>query len=49
MPIDHNFIAAIDYGLPACAGVALGIDRLLMLALNYSEIDQVITFENSRA
>ncbi|KAJ1379780.1 lysyl-tRNA synthetase, partial [Ochromonadaceae sp. CCMP2298] len=41
MPIDHNFIAAIDYGLPACAGVALGIDRLLMLALNYSEIDQV--------
>jgi lysyl-tRNA synthetase class 2 len=49
MPIDHNFTAAIDYGLPACAGVALGIDRLLMLALNYSEIDQVITFENSRA
>jgi lysyl-tRNA synthetase class 2 len=49
MPIDHNFIAAIDYGLPACAGVALGIDRLLMFALNYSEIDQVITFENSRA
>ena len=49
MPIDHNFIAAIDYGLPACAGVALGIDRLLMLALNYSEIDQVIAFENSRA
>ena len=49
MPIDHNFIAAIDYGLPACAGVAVGIDRLLMLALNYSEIDQVIAFENSRA
>ncbi|AGH42588.1 elongation factor P--(R)-beta-lysine ligase [Paraglaciecola psychrophila] len=49
MPIDHNFIAAIDYGLPACAGVALGIDRLLMLALNYSEIDKVIAFENSRA
>ena len=49
MPIDHNFIAALDYGLPACAGVALGIDRLLMLALNYSEIDQVIAFENSRA
>jgi len=49
MPIDHNFIAAIDYGLPACAGVAVGIDRLLMLALNYSEIDQVIAFESSRA
>ena len=49
MPIDQNFIAAINFGLPACAGVALGIDRLLMLALNCSKIDQVIAFENSRA
>jgi len=49
MPIDHNFIAALDYGLPTCAGVALGIDRLLMLALKASGIDQVIAFENSRA
>jgi lysyl-tRNA synthetase class 2 len=49
MPIDKNFIAAINFGLPACAGVALGIDRLLMLALNASEINQVIAFENSRA
>ncbi len=49
MPIDKNFIAAINFGLPACAGVALGIDRLLMLALSCSDIDQVIAFENSRA
>ncbi|MFT6779395.1 MAG: lysyl-tRNA synthetase class 2 [Paraglaciecola sp.] len=49
MPIDKNFIAAINYGLPACAGVALGVDRLLMLTLSCSEIDQVIAFENSRA
>ncbi|WP_293745674.1 elongation factor P--(R)-beta-lysine ligase [uncultured Paraglaciecola sp.] len=49
MPIDQNFIAAINAGLPACAGVALGIDRLLMLAFNCSSIDQVIAFENSRA
>ncbi len=49
MPIDQNFIAAINFGLPACAGVALGIDRLLMLALGCSKIDQVIAFENSRA
>ena len=49
MPIDQNFMAAIKSGLPACAGVALGIDRLLMLALNCSKIDQVIAFENSRA
>lgn len=42
--IDDNFIAALEYGLPACAGVALGIDRLVMLALSVSKIDQVITF-----
>jgi lysyl-tRNA synthetase class 2 len=49
MPIDKNFIEAINFGLPACAGVALGVDRLLMLALKATEIDQVIAFENSRA
>ncbi|MEP1447923.1 MAG: elongation factor P--(R)-beta-lysine ligase [Paraglaciecola sp.] len=49
MPIDQNFIAAIDSGLPECAGVALGIDRLLMLALKCNKIEQVIAFENSRA
>jgi lysyl-tRNA synthetase class 2 len=49
MPIDQNFLAAINFGLPACAGVALGIDRLLMLALRCSKINQVIAFENSRA
>tara|TARA_R110000751_G_scaffold116604_2_gene216482 strand:+ start:253554 stop:254561 length:1008 start_codon:yes stop_codon:yes gene_type:complete len=49
MPIDENFIAAINAGLPNCAGVALGIDRLLMLALDCSRIEQVIAFENSRA
>jgi lysyl-tRNA synthetase class 2 len=49
MPIDNNFITAINFGLPACAGVALGVDRLLMLTLGYSEINQVIAFENSRA
>jgi lysyl-tRNA synthetase class 2 len=49
MPIDQNFVAALNFGLPACSGVALGIDRLLMLALNCSKIEQVIAFENSRA
>lgn len=49
MPIDQNFIAAIESGLPECAGVALGIDRLLMLALKCNKIEQVIAFENSRA
>ena len=42
--IDENFIAALDHGLPECAGVALGVDRLLMLALNAELIDEVISF-----
>ena len=42
--IDNNFISALANGIPACAGVALGIDRLIMLALSASKIDQVITF-----
>ena len=49
MPIDHNLVAALEHGLPQCAGVAMGIDRLIMLALNSKSIDQVIAFEHNRA
>lgn len=42
--IDNNFLSALAYGLPKCSGVALGIDRLLMLALDVGSIDQVISF-----
>lgn len=44
IPLDENFLAALEYGLPDCAGVALGIDRLLMAVLNTSNIEDVITF-----
>ncbi|MGL6260586.1 elongation factor P--(R)-beta-lysine ligase [Vibrio sp. WXL210] len=43
-PIDHHLIAALEAGLPNCAGVALGIDRLIMLALGCSHIDEVTAF-----
>ena len=42
--IDDNFILALEHGLPSCAGVALGVDRLIMLAISANKIDQVITF-----
>ncbi|CZF85117.1 elongation factor P--(R)-beta-lysine ligase [Grimontia marina] len=48
-PIDHHLIEAIRYGLPDCAGVALGIDRLIMLALGKTHIDEVIAFPVGRA
>lgn len=48
-PIDHHLIAALDSGLPNCAGVALGIDRLIMLAIGCDHIDQVTAFPFPRA
>lgn len=43
-PIDYHLISALEAGLPGCAGVALGIDRLIMLALGCDHIDQVTAF-----
>ena len=43
-PIDDKFISALSYGLPQCSGVALGVDRLIMLALKVDHIKQVISF-----
>ncbi|MCY7294670.1 elongation factor P--(R)-beta-lysine ligase [Alteromonas sp. a30] len=47
--IDTRFIAALNAGLPQCAGVALGIDRLLMIALQAKHINEVIAFPTSNA
>ena len=42
--IDEALLAALQAGLPACAGVARGLDRLLMLLLDEREIRRVIAF-----
>lgn len=42
--LDENFLAALENGFPDCAGVALGIDRLLMLIAQTQKISDVIAF-----
>jgi len=49
VPIDGRLLAAIEHGLPDCAGVALGVDRLLMLAAGAREISDVLAFPIDRA
>jgi lysyl-tRNA synthetase class 2 len=43
-PIDDKLVAALREGLPPCAGVALGFDRLVMLATGAAAITDVVTF-----
>jgi len=47
--IDELFLAALEQGLPACSGVALGVDRLLALALEQNGIAATMAFDFSRA
>ncbi len=43
IPTDQNLLAALP-NMPECSGIALGIDRLLMVSMNKMKIDQVIAF-----
>ncbi len=47
--IDERLLAALESGLPECAGVAVGIDRLVMLATGQREVGKVMSFSTDRA
>ena len=49
MEIDERLVAALAHGLPPCAGVALGLDRLVMLALGVPCIEDAIAFPSAVA
>jgi lysyl-tRNA synthetase class 2 len=49
LPVDERLIDALRTGMPSCAGVALGVDRLVMLALGAERIEEVIAFGFDRA
>jgi lysyl-tRNA synthetase class 2 len=46
---DELFLAALRHGLPPCSGVALGFDRLCMVAMEAQRIDDVVAFPFERA
>ncbi|MFV0477062.1 MAG: EF-P lysine aminoacylase EpmA [Parahaliea sp.] len=48
-PVDEHLLSALAAGMPSCAGVALGIDRLLMLVCGEGDIRQVLAFDWSRS
>ncbi len=49
VPLDERLLRALDHGLPPCAGVALGVDRLVMVACGASSLHEVLAFPLDRA
>jgi lysyl-tRNA synthetase class 2 len=48
-PLDERLLAALEHGLPDCAGVALGFDRLVMVAHRLPALDAAVAFAAARA
>lgn len=44
VPMDEPFLAALEQGLPDCSGVAIGVDRLMMLSMGKELIGEVLPF-----
>ena len=48
-PVDEHFLAALRHGLPDCSGLALGVDRLLMLKTKATTMQEVLPFPIDKA
>ena len=49
IPVDQRLLSALREGLPECSGVALGVDRLVMIATGSSRLEEVSAFPFARA
>lgn len=49
IPADYHLIEALKHGMPECAGVAIGLERLLMVLTGTEHINEVLTFPFDRA